>query len=110
MALILCGVLIAAAAMREWFGEAGAIAAAGIGGFVDTHSPAVSIGALVAAGKIGPSDAVIPILAGFSTNTVTKMVLAFTSGSRAFASRVIPGLVLVAGAAWAGALFDLGLI
>ena len=38
----------------------------------------------------------------FSTNTVGKMILAGTSGGRASAVRVIPGLILVLLAAWAG--------
>ncbi|MNL87301.1 hypothetical protein D3C87_2163920 [compost metagenome] len=46
----------------------------------------------------------IPILAGFTTNTITKIVVASASGGRAFALRVAPGVVLVAAAAWAGAL------
>jgi len=49
-------------------------------------------------------DAVFPILAGLSTNTISKMFLAGTSGGRSFALRVIPGLIVVAVAAWAGAL------
>ena len=50
------------------------------------------------------SDAVVPILAAFSTNTISKVIFAWSSGSRSFALRLIPGLVLVAGAGWAGAL------
>jgi uncharacterized membrane protein (DUF4010 family) len=102
-AVTLSAVLLGSAALREWFGEAGAIAAAGLAGFVDTHAPAISIAALVAAGKMSPGDAVIPILVGLSTNTVTKLVVAVTSGGRRFAIRVIPGLILVLAGAWAGA-------
>jgi len=50
------------------------------------------------------ADAVAPILAGLSTNTISKMILAGTNGGRAFALRVIPGLIVVALAAWVGAL------
>jgi uncharacterized membrane protein (DUF4010 family) len=102
-ALTLSTVLLAAAALREWFGETGAIVAAALSGFVDTHASAISIAALVAAGRMSPAACVIPILAGFTTNTVTKLILASTSGGRAFAVRVVPGIVLVAIAAWAGA-------
>jgi len=51
-------------------------------------------------------DAVVPILAGLSTNTLSKMLLTCTSGGRSFALRVIPGLILVALAAWAGMLIS----
>lgn len=103
-ALILSAMLIASAALREWFGETGVIVAAAASGFVDTHSAAIAVASLVASGKMTPADAVFPILAGFSTNTVSKIIFAWSSGSRAFAFRLIPGLVLVAVAAWAGAL------
>ena len=97
-------VLLASAALRANFGETGAILAAGVAGFVDTHAPAISIASLAATGRMQPAEVVIPILAGFTTNTVTKIVVAATSGGRAFALRVAPGVVLVAVAAWAGAL------
>ena len=44
----------------------------------------------------------LPVLAAFTTNTVTKIVLAIT-GHRTFALSVMPGLLLVVVAAWAGA-------
>jgi uncharacterized membrane protein (DUF4010 family) len=101
-ALTLSAVLLVSAALRQWFGETGAIVAAALAGFVDTHASAISIAALVASGRMTPADAVVPILAGFTTNSVTKLILASTSGGRAFAVRVVPGILLVALAAWAG--------
>jgi uncharacterized membrane protein (DUF4010 family) len=103
-ALTLSAVLIASAALREWFGETGVIVAAAAAGFVDTHSAAIAIAALVASGKMTAADAVFPILAAFSTNTISKIIFAWSSGSRTYTLRLIPGLILVAGAAWAGAL------
>ncbi|WP_293452789.1 DUF4010 domain-containing protein [Phenylobacterium sp.] len=101
---ILALVLLAAAALRTWFGDAGVIAAAALAGLVDTHAAAISVAALVASGALPPEGAVLPILAGLSTNTASKLLFAVTSGGRAFALRVAPGLVLVMAAAWAGAL------
>jgi uncharacterized membrane protein (DUF4010 family) len=110
-ALTLSIILVASAALREWFGEAGIIVAAALAGFVDTHSAAISVATLVASGKMNAADAVLPILAGLSTNTISKMVLAGTSGGRSFALRVIPGLIVVALAAWVGALsFGIGAV
>lgn len=103
-ALVLAAILLASAALREWFGETGVILAAAVAGFVDAHSAAISVAALVASGKMDAADAVMPILAGFTTNTISKMVFAGTSGGYGFALRVIPGLILVAVAAWAGAM------
>jgi uncharacterized membrane protein (DUF4010 family) len=103
-ALTLSMMLIVSAALREWFGETGVFAAAAAAGFVDTHAAAVAVASLVASGKMTPADAVFPILAGLSTNTISKIVFAWTSGGWSFASRLIPGLILVAVVAWAGAL------
>ena len=97
-------VMLLSAAASAWFGEAGAVAAGALAGFVDTHASAISIASLVANGRLSAADAVWPILAGFTTNTFSKLVLAFTAGGRAFAFRVAPGVVLVALAAWAGAI------
>lgn len=100
-------VLLIAAALRHWFGEAGAILAAAFAGFVDTHASAISIASLVATGRMEPAECVVPILAGFTTNSVTKVVVATAAGGRAFALRVVPGVLLVAAAAWGGALLGL---
>jgi uncharacterized membrane protein (DUF4010 family) len=67
-ALSLSCVLVASAALREWFGETGIIVAAALAGFVDTHSAAISVASLVTSGKMSAADAVFPILAGLSTN------------------------------------------
>ncbi|TAJ33015.1 MAG: DUF4010 domain-containing protein [Reyranella sp.] len=104
-AAILAAVLLGAAALQDWFGEAGVIVAAAAAGFADTHAPSVSIGSLVADGRLKPAAAVIPILAAFTTNTVTKMIFAFTAGGVRFALYVVPGQILILAAAWAGVLF-----
>ena len=103
LAATLAVILIASAALQAWLGEAGIVIAAGVAGFADAHSAAVSAASLVAAQKMTAAQAVYPVLAALTTNTVTKIVLAFTGGSRAFAFSVVPGLILVAAAAWAGA-------
>ena len=106
-ASILACILVASAALQDQFGERGILLAAAIAGFVDTHSAAISIASLVSSGKVTSNDAILPILAGLSTNTFSKMVFAGISGGRSFAIRVIPGLIIVALAAWAGALFGI---
>lgn len=103
-ALLLSAVLMGSAALRVWFGEAGVVVAAGLAGFADTHAPAISIASLVAAARMSPAEAVIPILVGFTTNTVTKVAFAWAAGGRQFAVRVVPGLLLVVAAAWLGVL------
>ncbi len=97
-------VLVAAAALNAWLGSAGLTAGVAIAGFADTHAPAVSVASLVDAGKLEAAAAVTPILLAMTTNTVTKITLAATSGDRHFAQQVIPGLLLTIAAAWLGGL------
>jgi uncharacterized membrane protein (DUF4010 family) len=103
-AAVLAVVLLAAAAAQDWFGEAGVLVAASLAGFADTHSAAVSVASLVADNRMQAPQSTIPILAALTTNTVTKMVFAIAAGGRTFSLYVIPGLVLITVAAWAGAL------
>lgn len=107
-ALTLGVILVASAALRERFGDAGVIAGAALAGLVDAHATAISTASLAASGQIAPTAAVLPILAGLTTNTVSKLILTFAGGRRDFAWRVAPGLALVAAAAWLGALIPLG--
>lgn len=99
---ILAVILVVSAGLQERFGGAGVLLAALVAGLVDTHAAAISVASLVASGKVAPQDAVVPILAALTSNTLSKIVMATTSGGWAFALRVVPGLVLVALAAWAG--------
>lgn len=101
-------VMLLAAALQHWLGKEGVIAGAAIAGFADTHSAAVAVASLVATGKLSANEAVLPILASLTTNTVTKVVLAVLSGNWRFINAIIPGLVLVILAAWLGAAFTLG--
>lgn len=101
-AAILSGVLLASRALDEWFGAAGVIAAAAVAGLSSADPAAISVAALVGAGKMSAADASLPILIAFSTNTITKLAFSIFSGGSAFALRVVPGLILMMLAAWAG--------
>jgi len=105
LAAILAVIMLISAAMSAWFGTAGVTIAAAIAGFADTHAPAISAGQLVNANKLRPDAAVTAILLGMTTNTISKAIVAYTSGGADFAVRVIPGLILVIAAAWLGRLF-----
>ena len=99
---ILAVILVISAGLQERFGSAGVLLAAVVSGLVDTHAAAISVATLVASEKVTPQDAVVPILAALTSNTVSKIVMAATTGGWAFALRVVPGLVAVAVAAWVG--------
>ena len=100
-------VMLFAAAMQQWMGKSGVIAAAALGGLVDTHAAAVSVASLVSAGKLPANEGVLPVLVGLTTNTVTKIVVANLSGNRRFIAAISPGLILVIIAAWVGVIYSL---
>ena len=100
-------VLVVAAALDDALGERGVLAAAAAAGFADTHAAAISVASLANVGRLDAAGTVLPILAGLSTNTVTKIVLATTAGGSRFAWEVVPGLVAAVVAAWAGVLVHL---
>ncbi|HST10268.1 MAG TPA: DUF4010 domain-containing protein [Terriglobales bacterium] len=102
-ASLIAVVLLLSAALNAWLGKNGVLAAAAFAGLADTHAAAVSVASLVSAGKFTAVESVWPILAAFTTNTISKMAVAVSSGGRHYAMQIIPGLLLVIGAAWAAA-------
>ena len=102
---VLSAMLIAVAALRVWFGELGLLSAAAVAGVMDVHAAAIAIAAQVADGRISANQAVVPTLVACTTSTAAKILFATTAGTRPFGMRVIPGLVLIVGAAWAGGWF-----
>ena len=92
--------LVAVAALKNWFGETGVIAGMAIAGIVDAHSASVSAASLVVSGQLSPQQAVFPVLAALSTNAAAKTLMAMSAGSSAFALRIVPGIVLSLAAAW----------
>jgi len=106
-ASMIAGVQLLAAALDAQFGRNGVIVGAALAGFADSHAPAVSVASLAASGKLDAHGSIISILAALTTNTVTKMALAITSGGKRFSLQIIPGLILVILGAWAGAMLSL---
>ncbi len=103
-AVTVTAVLFISAALAHFFGATGGIVGVGVAGFADAHSSAVSAASLARSGGFSVNVALIAILLAFTTNTISKAVVAWTSGGARFAAGVIPGLVLMLIAAWGGAL------
>jgi uncharacterized membrane protein (DUF4010 family) len=101
LATMMAVMLMAAAALKDWFGEAGVIAGATVAGIVDTHAPAISVASLVASGGPISHDTVAPVLAAMTSNALAKIAMAISVGSRGFALRIVPGIALSIAAAWA---------
>jgi uncharacterized membrane protein (DUF4010 family) len=104
LAATMAAMLVAAAILKDRYGEAGVVAGAALAGLVDTHSAAISVASLATAEKLSPGDAVLPILVAMSSNALAKGVMAVGAGSRGFALRIVPGLVLSMASAWGAAL------
>ena len=100
---LITAVLLLSAALNVWLGKTGVLMAAAVSGFADTHAAAVSVASLVSAGKFTAPESVLPILAAFTTNTCSKIIVAISTGDRSFSLRVTPGLVAVISSAWLGA-------
>lgn len=95
-------VLIVSAALMNWFGQNGLIFASGIAGLADAHSPSISVATMAASGKISVASAAVPILVALSINSLSKSIMAVYSGSKAYATQVILGLVIQVAALWVG--------
>lgn len=102
MGALLATVSLASAALSRAYGQAGLAVGAALAGLADTHAPAVSVAALVASGTIGAGAAPLPILLALTTNTLSKCAAAVSAGGWPFARQVVPGLLLILGAAWGG--------
>jgi uncharacterized membrane protein (DUF4010 family) len=97
-------VMLISAVLNKFFGATGLLVGASLAGLADAHSVAISCASLVAAGKLAPQEAVWPIMAGITANTLAKIFVCVTSGGRAFAIRLAPALGLLIAAGWGGAL------
>jgi uncharacterized membrane protein (DUF4010 family) len=73
-----------------------------VSGLGDSHAAAISAASLAVSGRTQVTLAAIAALLGFSTNAISKTVVAFSLGDRRFAFELLPGIVLMVLAAWAG--------
>jgi uncharacterized membrane protein (DUF4010 family) len=99
-------ILLLSAGLNAWLGARGMIFGAALTGLADAHATAASAASLMAAGKISSAQAVGPILIGLTTNTLMKAVVAFKSGGIHYATRIVPGLVLMIAAVCLGAWLE----
>jgi len=100
--LVVGAALAISTALTNWLGGNGLLIATGVAGLGDSHAAAISAASLAAGGKAEVPMAAIAVLVGFSTNAISKTVVAFSLGDRRFAFQLLPGIVLMVLAAWAG--------
>jgi uncharacterized membrane protein (DUF4010 family) len=102
LAATLGTVMVGVPFLREWLGARGVVAGALLAGFADAHAVGASMASLAASGTLTSEDAVVPIVLGFTSNSAMKLVAARVTGNRPFFTRLAPGIVLIAAAAWGG--------
>lgn len=93
-ALVFAGVQMLSALLFHWLGNQGVLLSTALSGFGDAHAAAASAAVLAQSGKAAPVDVVLPILAALTSNAISKSVMAWVSGGRVYALRVVPGLWL----------------
>jgi len=99
-ALLLIGVATATRWLDAAMGAEASLAAIALAGFADVHAASASALSLAASGEGSASQLQLMLLLAISTNTASKLVASLAGGPR-YALRVIPGLLLAAGSAWA---------
>jgi uncharacterized membrane protein (DUF4010 family) len=100
--LIVGATLALSAVFSQWLGSAGALIAGAISGFGDAHAAAISAASLAASERVAVDVAALTALVGFTTNSISKAIVAFSLGSRRYAFELLPGLALMVLAAWGG--------
>jgi uncharacterized membrane protein (DUF4010 family) len=102
LAVTVSAVLVVSVVLEHKLGQGGVILAAAISGFADAQACAISAASLAHESQISPADASLAVLAGLTTNTISKGAVAALLGGRAFARHVCVGLALLLAGAWAG--------
>jgi len=100
--------LVATSAATRYFGAAGVLASAAIGGAADVHAVTLAVSTLAAGGTITARGAVLAILVGFLANMVVKLSLAGWAGGRKLLFVVAPPLLAMMAAGIAAFLLFAG--
>ena len=99
-ALLVTAVMFIAAFLADCYGALGASVGIALIGFADAHSATASAATLAAHGRLPNNTAIMAVVLAVSTNTLSKIIVAFVSGDRAFALRVAVGLMMMTVALW----------
>lgn len=99
-ALLMSVVMLLTALAQHYFGVSGVLAGSALTGLADTHAAAATAANLHGSRGLADDAARTAILLAFSTNSITKAVLAFWYGGRGFGLRLLPGLIAMVAAAW----------
>lgn len=90
---LLATVMLASAWLQAWLGDAALDVVMAVSGLADAHAAAASAAQLAAAGRIEAELALTGIALGLASNSATKVGVAWVSGGRGYALRLLPGIV-----------------
>ncbi|UJR85194.1 MgtC/SapB family protein [Sandaracinus amylolyticus] len=99
-ALLVTGVSVGATLVGRQVGALGVVIASTVAAFADAHAAGASVASVHAADQLETTSAIVAVLACLSTNSVTKSVLAYSSGPRGYALPVVLGVAIVLAATW----------
>lgn len=94
-AAIVSAILLLSAAVHDGLGDHGLNLAAGLSGFADLHAAAASVAQLAAAGVTATEGAVWPVCIALVTNSLSKLLMAWLRGGRAYVLRLLPGIAAI---------------
>ena len=92
---VLTSILLLAAIARQWLGGASLPWFFAALGLADVHAAVASAAQMVSTGEVRIEPALVMILAAITANSLEKCVMAMVRGGWAYASRVVPGIVLM---------------
>jgi uncharacterized membrane protein (DUF4010 family) len=105
-AVLLAFVTTLTSLAAKYFGQPSVTLSAALAGFFDVHAAATSALSLSAAGLLAGPTLVTSVLVAVSTNTISKMAAAFSTGGWRYGLRVSAGLALVVASMWAPLLWQ----
>lgn len=106
VAAMLTGVALLVTQADRQFGQAGTLASVALAGLADAHAGVTAVAALSAQGRLDMAGAGSAVLLAIAANGLTRVVVAGTTGGRAYAGWVGLGIGLALAAA--GVLAALG--
>jgi uncharacterized membrane protein (DUF4010 family) len=104
VALVLAATVSTILAVATWLerrlGASGGLVGVALGGLADAQAAATSAASLTTSGSLSADQGALGVLVALSTNSVSKLVAAWSAGTPAFAWRLSLGLLWILAGAW----------
>jgi uncharacterized membrane protein (DUF4010 family) len=89
---IVAAVLLLSGMVLSWLGDGASVTALAVSGLADVHAAAASTAQLVALQRLEMDAATLAVSGAFAANSTVKLVVAFSTGGRAYGLRLLPGI------------------